>query len=130
MKIKLILLLLIILSSCKSEKNEVENLTEVLKLNDNQNLMKELRIDNDSVSFGWTYNYNLSGKQIEINIKIYNDRKIDSLKRRVKLENDSKKIISKLDSNLKDLSNFDKLNFYQISNNKMTDSLKINVNDL
>jgi hypothetical protein len=131
MKMKFIFLLLISISlSCKSEKNEMKNLSEVFELNENQNLMNELKADNDSVSFGWTYGYNLTGKKKEINIKLYNSKKLSSTERKAKLKNDSETINTKLEHNLTDLSYYDKLNYYLIFNGDKIDSLRINISDL
>lgn len=131
MKTKFIYLLLISLSiSCKSEKNEMKKLTEVFELNDNQNLMGKLKVDNDSVSFGWTYGYDLNGKNKEINIKLYNAKKLDSRERKIKLQNESDNINTKLENNLTDIYYFDKLNYYLILNGEKKDSLIIDVSEL
>jgi len=108
----------------------MKKLTEVFELNDNQNLMSKLKVDNDSVSFGWTYGYDLNGKNKEINIKLYNAKKLDSRERKIKLQNESDNINTKLENNLTDISYFDKLNYYLILNGEKKDSLIIDVSEL
>lgn len=125
-----ILLVLFLVFSCNNDKREAKTLTEVFDLNENKNLLKELLVDNDSVSFGWRFQSTIISNHIDINIYLYNNRPFTSNQSQLKLKNDSQKISTKLKTNLTDISEYEKLNFYLVSGDETIDSLKIKVKDL
>ncbi|WP_417236623.1 hypothetical protein [Bizionia paragorgiae] len=125
-----ILLVLFLVFSCNNDKREAKTLTEVFDLNKNKNLLEELLVDNDSVSFGWRFQSTIISNHIDINIYLYNNRPFTSDQSQLKLKNDSQKISTKLKTNLTDISEYEKLNFYLVSGDETIDSLKIKVKDL
>lgn len=125
-----ILLVLLLVFSCNNDKREAKTLTEVFDLNENKNLLEELLVDNDSVSFGWRFQSTIISNHIDINIYLYNNRPFTSNQSQLKLKNESQKISTKLKTNLTDISEYEKLNFYLVSGDETIDSLKIKVKDL
>lgn len=125
-----ILLVLFLVFSCNNDKREAKTLTEVFDLNENKNLLEELLVDNDSVSFGWRFQSTIISNHIDINIYLYNNRPFTSDQSQLKLKNESQKISTKLKTNLTDISEYEKLNFYLVSGDETIDSLKIKVKDL
>jgi len=125
-----ILLVLFLVFSCNNDKREAKTLTEVFDLNENKNLLEELLVDNDSVSFGWRFQSTIISNHIDINIYLYNNRPFTSNQSQLKLKNESQKISTKLKTNLTDISEYEKLNFYLVSGDETIDSLKIKVKDL
>ncbi|SEA60285.1 hypothetical protein [Bizionia paragorgiae] len=125
-----ILLVLFLVFSCNNDKREAKTLTEVFDLNKNKNLLEELLVDNDSVSFGWRFQSTIISNHIDINIYLYNNRPFTSNQSQLKLKNESQKISTKLKTNLTDISEYEKLNFYLVSGDETIDSLKIKVKDL
>lgn len=125
---KLILLLALVFISCNSNNSEIESLSEVLELNHNEDLLGTIKNQNDSISFGLTYGYNIGGKIKEINIKIYNNQDFNSTESERMLERESKWIKTRLKQEIKNLSSYDKLNFFLISKKSSIDSLELNIN--